>query len=413
MLEDSQLDSALVSLAAASRTLTRRKNAVARERAAAETVRGHATRVGAGANKRVGRVNRISDSILGVLKTRSDDGLIKKCHLAGTSIERLGEASRLFFLEQIKELRVWLQDALVTTAMKYVVVVDAAAQRLDDVLDRTCLKIAERAAYEKTQNGKATSGSLLGSFLEEAADLIAPKDSRLGASSGTRSGASGVHGSPITASVAYHGSPTSLAKGADSAGHHGSPTPATAATDSSSRGSSHGIASGSSVPVTPGTGDTSSDSSGIEKQSVESDADETEGLRKSASHNPIRDRSKQAFSQMAGNLNDRVSKLSDVFQGTQIGGWTKRFSSGKAAGGVNGANVSLGATSETFDAKSDSAKSASSANSPSITEKRQPKEKSESRALLTARDDLKRLEHRRNALVEKKKWLRELLVSDE
>jgi hypothetical protein len=167
------------------------------------------------------------------------------------------------------------------------------------------------------------------------------------------------------------------------------------------------------VPVTPGTGDTSSDSSGIEKQSVESDADETEGLRKSASHNPIRDRSKQAFSQMAGNLNDRVSKLSDVFQGTQIGGWTKRFSSGKAAGGVNGANVSLGATSETFDAKSDSAKSASSANSPSITEKRQPKEKSESRALLTARDDLKRLEHRRNALVEKKKWLRELLVSDE
>ena len=347
-LEDSQLDSALVSLATAQKTVTRRKNAVARERIAAEAVRAHAEKNAVWANSRVNRVTRVAGDCEELLKTRSDPELLQACKKVSQEIDKLGQVSRVLFAETVNIWRTWLKDSIATTALGYVVVVDAAAQRLDELLDKTAAKITERANFEKT-NLKSNAGSILSGLLEDAVELIAPE--RMGRS----------------ATLSDSGE-TSDNKG--TVGH---------------------------------------ESTAIEKESVDAESGSESGRRKSASFNPLRDRLQKTRSDLTSNLGDGMAKLSDAFQGIALGGFASRI------GGKSSAVTAQGVKTETDETESraDEGSSASPAaqSSPS-TGSEKPKTR-DSRALLLARDDLNKLEARREALLEKKKWLRELLVSDE
>jgi len=368
-LEDARLERASRSLGAAATTVSRRQNAVARERASAEAVRTHAEAQALQATRRASRLERVADACERSLEKRSDPSLSRSLLPAlETAVAALGKASASFFREAAeRDFLPWLDQAAAAAALAYVTAVDAAAQRLDERVDLQAARVAERAAKERR---KGEDQTILGGLLEDAADFIAPHgamrrsfvDADADADAGARSSRSEAEREPSGA-----------------AGVAGTGSPAT------------------QFPL-------------------------------------LRDRSAKAFASLAFGVETGVAKLSGAFQGSAVGGaFAKTFGGRKEKeekergdGGWERNETNAEASFSPPSARAEgtaavvssraspsavgSPRSDTTAAVPSSASPRGPPR--ESRALREARDDLRRLETRRDELLEKKRRLRALLVPE-
>jgi len=368
-LEDARLERASRSLGAAATTVSRRQNAVARERASAEAVRTHAEAQALQATRRASRLERVADACERSLEKRSDPSLVRSLLPAlETAVAALGKASASFFREAAeRDFLPWLDQAAAAAALACVAAVDAAAQRLDERVDLQAARVAERAAKERR---KGEDQTILGGLLEDAADFIAPHgamrrsfvDADADADAGARSSRSEAEREPSGA-----------------AGVAGTGSPAT------------------QFPL-------------------------------------LRDRSAKAFASLAFGVETGVAKLSGAFQGSAVGGaFAKTFGGRKEKeekergdGGWERNETNAEASFSPPSARAEgtaavvssraspsavgSPRSDTTAAVPSSASPRGPPR--ESRALREARDDLRRLETRRDELLEKKRRLRALLVPE-
>ena len=138
----------------------------------------------------------------------------------------------------------------------------------------------------------------------------------------------------------------------------------------------------------------------------------------------VRESGSRAIRDIAGNLGSNISKLSDAFG---AGGWAARFKPGakKTSGGGGGGAArddagpgpggtkapGAGAERDGDAATAGVAAEAASAAGEDGSEAPEAGTPRESKATKTLREDVKRTEDRRDALVARKTWLRELLVS--
>ena len=367
-LEDARLERASRSLGAAATTVSRRQNAVARERAAAEAVRLHAEAQALQATRRASRLERVADACARSLEKRSDPCLSRSLLPAlETAVAALGKASASFFREAAeRDFLPWLDEAAANAALAYVAAVDAAAQKLDERVDLQAARVAESAAKERR---KGEDQTILGGLLEDAADFIAP------------------HGARQSFVDADADADTSAAKEVFSLQKEREPSGAA------------GVAQGPATQFPL-----------------------------------LRDRSAKAFASLAFGVETGVAKLSGAFQGSAVGGaFAKTFGGRKEkeekeekergdGGSENESNASFSppsararaegtaASSRTSPSAVGSPRSDTTAAVPSSASPRGPPR--ESRALREARDDLRRLETRRDELLEKKRRLRALLVPE-
>jgi len=365
-LEDARLERASRSLGAAATTVSRRQNAVARERASAEAVRTHAEAQALQATRRASRLERVADACERSLEKRSDPSLVRSLLPAlETAVAALGKASASFFREATeRDFLPWLDQAAAAAALAYVTAVDAAAQRLDERVDLQAARVAERAAKERR---KGEDQTILGGLLEDAADFIAP----------------------------------------------------------------HGAMRRSFVDA-DADADVGARSSRSEAEREPSGAAGVAGTGSPATQFPLlRDRSAKAFASLAFGVETGVAKLSGAFQGSAVGGaFAKTFGGRKEKeekergdGGWEQNETNAEASFSPPSARAEgtaavvssraspsavgSPRSDTTAAVPSSASPRGPPR--ESRALREARDDLRRLETRRDELLEKKKRLRAFL----
>jgi hypothetical protein len=360
--EDSRCDAASAFLAEASRSVSRRKNAVARERAAALAVRARAAEREREARARSKRVDGFADACSAALTVRADESVLETCRALGDEIERLGERSRSVYAHAARFWCAWLREALSATALTHVAVLDAAVQRLEELADGVAGRIAERARRERTR-----PESVLGGFLEDAAELIAP-------SLRTKSDAA---------------APNAAAPNAAAAGRVSEEGP---------------------------------DESGGEDTVSENDGAAARLARRSS--NPLRDRGARALRAIGTGLESRAAKLSEAFQGTSVNHWSARFKNRAAyPSDADAADAATDADQTSVPSQAATALRAPrlalespggsvdrAEPTPTPSPRAAPAAPREPRALQQARDDLRRLERRRDALLERKRRLRELLV---
>ena len=373
-LEDAQLESASVSLAAAARTVSRRKNAVARERAAAEAVRSHAASAALHAKRRAARLERVASACETSLLARADPlTLRERLPSLEASVSALGRASAGLVRDLVtRDHLPWLEASADAAALTYVSVLDAAAQRLDAFADVCAARVAERAARERLSFSfrGAEGRTILGGLLEDAAELIAPASRDAG---NAAKEAEAARGDGDAAERRRESSSEREKRRDEETVFEGKKTPATATATASDAG---GVSPANQFPL-------------------------------------LRDRGAKAFSSLAFGVENGMAKLSGAFQGSAVGGALAKTFGGKKEREKE-KDVE---TSEGFSPSSPSAVTAASVTqSPSPTEgpasaaSASASASRESRALREARDDLRRLETRRDELLEKKKQLRAFLL---
>ena len=282
------------------------------------------------------------------------------------SVSALGRASAGLVRDLVtREYLPWLEASADAAALTYVSVLDAAAQRLDAFADVCAARVAERAARERLSFSfrGAEGRTILGGLLEDAAELIAPASRDAGnAASAVGDG---------DAAERRRESSSEREKRRDEENVFGKKTPATAPASDAG-----GVSPANQFPL-------------------------------------LRDRGAKAFSSLAFGVENGMAKLSGAFQGSAVGGALAKTFGGKKEREKE-KDVE---TSEGFSPSSPSAVSAASVTqSPSPTEgpasaaSASASAPRESRALREARDDLRRLETRRDELLEKKKQLRAFLL---
>ena len=360
-----------MSLAAAARTVSRRKNAVARERAAAEAVRSHAASAALHAKRRAARLERVASACETSLLARADPlTLRERLPSLEASVSALGRASAGLVRDLVtRDHLPWLEASADAAALTYVSVLDAAAQRLDAFVDVCAARVAERAARERLSFSfrGAEGRTILGGLLEDAAELIAPASRDAGNAAKEAEAARG----DGDAAERRRESSSEREKRRDEENVFGKKTPATAPASDAG-----GVSPANQFPL-------------------------------------LRDRGAKAFSSLAFGVENGMAKLSGAFQGSAVGGALAKTFGGKKEREKE-KDVE---TSEGFSPSSPSAVSAASVTqSPSPTEgpasaaSASASAPRESRALREARDDLRRLETRRDELLEKKKRLRAFLL---
>ena len=376
-LEDAQLESASVSLATAVKTVSRRKNAVARERANAEAVRLQSEKTALDAKRRAARLERVASACHTSLQTRVDCFTLQSSLLPSleASVLELGAASAALVREGVVNDHLpWLTASADAAALTYVSVLDAAAQRLDAFADVCAARLSERLA--KAERGASFSfrgaegRTIIGGLLEDAAELIAPA-SRLDASA---------------------------SKEAEAAGGDGDKTERRREEPSFSERDRE------KKPLDE------EDVSGKKKPADNRAASDAGGASPANQFPLLRDRGAKAFSSLAFGVENGMAKLSGAFQGSAVGGALAKTFGGKKEKEKD-VETSEGFSSEGFSPSVVSAASAEKSPSPAegpafAASASAPRE---SRALREARDDLRRLETRRDELLEKKKRLRAFL----
>jgi len=372
-LEDAQLESASVSLATAVKTVSRRKNAVARERANAEAVRLQSEKTALDAKRRAARLERVASACETSLKKRVDCFTLQSSLLPSleASVLELGAASAALVREGVENDHLpWLTASADAAALTYVSVLDAAAQRLDAFADVCAARLSERAA--KAERGASFSfrgaegRTIIGGLLEDAAELIAPA-SRLDASASKEAEAARGDGDAAERRREENFSEREREKKRDEEDVSGKKKP----TDNRAASDAGGASPANQFPL-------------------------------------LRDRGAKAFSSLAFGVENGMAKLSGAFQGSAVGGALAKTFGGKKEKDVE--------TSEGFSPSSPSVVSAASvtqspspAEGPAFAASASASAPRESRALREARDDLRRLETRRDELLEKKKRLRAFL----
>jgi hypothetical protein len=364
-----------VSLATAVKTVSRRKNAVARERANAEAVRLQSEKTALDAKRRAARLERVASACETSLKKRVDCFTLQSSLLPSleASVLELGAASAALVREGVENDHLpWLTASADAAALTYVSVLDAAAQRLDAFADVCAARLSERAA--KAERGASFSfrgaegRTIIGGLLEDAAELIAPA-SRLDASASKEAEA---------------------ARGDGDAKERRREEPSFSERDREKK------------PLDE------EDVSGKKKPADNRAASDAGGASPANQFPLLRDRGAKAFSSLAFGVENGMAKLSGAFQGSAVGGALAKTFGGKKEKDVE--------TSEGFSPSSPSVVSAASvtqspspAEGPAFAASASASAPRESRARRGARDDQRRRETRRDELLEKKKRLRAFL----
>jgi hypothetical protein len=294
-LEDAQLESASVSLATAVKTVSRRKNAVARERANAEAVRLQSEKTALDAKRRAARLERVASACETSLKKRVDCFTLQSSLLPSleASVLELGAASAALVREGVVNDHLpWLTASADAAALTYVSVLDAAAQRLDAFADVCAARLSERLA--KAERGASFSfrgaegRTIIGGLLEDAAELIAPA-SRLDASASKEAEA---------------------ARGDGDAAERRREEPSFSERDREKKRDEEDV-------------------SGKKKPADNRAASDAGGASPANQFPLLRDRGAKAFSSLAFGVENGMAKLSGAFQGSAVGGALAKTFGGK------------------------------------------------------------------------------------
>jgi hypothetical protein len=365
-----------VSLATAVKTVSRRKNAVARERANAEAVRLQSEKTALDAKRRAARLERVASACETSLKKRVDCFTLQSSLLPSleASVLELGAASAALVREGVVNDHLpWLTASADAAALTYVSVLDAAAQRLDAFADVCAARLSERAAKAEKMSFSfrgAEGRTIIGGLLEDAAELIAPA-SRLDASASKEAEA---------------------ARGDGDKTERRREEPSFSERDREKK------------PLDE------EDVSGKKKPADNRAASDAGGASPANQFPLLRDRGAKAFSSLAFGVENGMAKLSGAFQGSAVGGALAKTFGGKKEKEKD-VETSEGFSPQGFSPSVVSAASAEKSPSPAegpafAASASAPRV---SRALREARDDLRRLETRRDELLEKKKRLRAFL----
>ena len=374
-LEEARLDAASAALASATKALARRKAAISRERDAAEKASRAAAAGRDDADARLARLSRVSAAVAAALRARADPTTVPASAALAEDIVALGEDALACWSRLVSRWVAFLSDAVATAAMGYVTVIDAAAQCMHELGEEANARVVERE-----RNGPAGT---FGGFLEEAAGLAAE----------VRAAGAGF--------ARRTGDPAAAAEPNEE-------TKAGAATETKPGGSS-----AAAVVSTSGPSSGTSASSSATGSSGSSSATKLKDA--------FREQSTKAFQNLAGNLGGGMLKLQESFHGSAVGGWASRFGARGARGGgdaegtelpeTNARDPSASSAASPSNVSAESGPPLSPADGVSVSAAATPPAVRESRATQRDRADLRRLEERRDALMARKRRLRELIVA--
>ena len=379
-VEEARLDAAAAALASATKALSRRKAAIGRERDAAEKASRAAAAGRDDAAARLARLDRVSAAVSATLRARADLNTVPASSALAEDIVAIGEDALACWSRLVSRWTAFLSDAVAAAAMGYVTVIDAAAQCMHELGEEGNARVVERE-----RNGPPGA---FGGFLEEAAELAAEVRAA-GAGFARRAGEPESAGETNEETKA-----AGVAKAGGSAMR--APTSAPISTTTSATKSAP-ISAATSAATNAATASSSTGSSSATK------------LKEA-----FREQSTKAFQNLAGNLGGGMLKLQESFHGSAVGGWASRF--GKRGGGdaegtelpeTNARDAAATANPISGPPRERAADGGVGADSPAAT----PPAPRESRATQRDREDLRRLEERRDALMARKRRLRELIVA--
>ena len=188
--EAARLTAAEAAVAAAAKSISRRKTAVERDSKAAAEVREHAAAKKAAADAREARMEKVAEAVRRALDGRCAQSHLDECDALAEDIESLARESLRLWSDQMSRWADFVRKATAEVAMGYVTVVDASTQCAQDLIEENHKLAATKAAAHANNHG-------IGGMLSDAAEFVAAEAGLVGVSSpaapGSGSGASAAY----------------------------------------------------------------------------------------------------------------------------------------------------------------------------------------------------------------------------
>jgi hypothetical protein len=182
--EASRLAAAEAAIAAAVKSISRRKTAVERDSKAAAEVREHAAAQKSAADEREARVEKVAEAVRLALEERCAQSHLDECESLANHVDMLGRESLRLWSDLIGRWADFVRKATAEVAMGYVTVVDASTQCAQDLIEENHKIAAAKAAAQANNHG-------IGGMLSDAAEFVASEAGLVGGSSPAAPGSSG------------------------------------------------------------------------------------------------------------------------------------------------------------------------------------------------------------------------------
>ena len=174
--EAARLTAAEAAVAAAAKSISRRKTAVERDSRAAAEVREHAAAKKTVADAREARVEKVAEAVRRALDERCAQSHLDECDALAEDIESLARESTRLWSDQMSRWADFVRKATAEVAMGYVTVVDASTQCAQDLIEENRTLAAAKATAQANNHG-------IGGMLSDAAEYVAAEAGLVGASS--------------------------------------------------------------------------------------------------------------------------------------------------------------------------------------------------------------------------------------
>lgn len=174
--EAARLTAAEAAVAAAAKSISRRKTAVERDSKAAAEVREHAAAKKAAADAREARMEKVAEAVRRALDERCAQSHLDECDALAEDIESLARESLRLWSDQMSRWADFVRKATAEVAMGYVTVVDASTQCAQDLIEENHKLAATKAAAHANNHG-------IGGMLSDAAEFVAAEAGLVGVSS--------------------------------------------------------------------------------------------------------------------------------------------------------------------------------------------------------------------------------------
>ena len=174
--EAARLTAAEAAVAAAAKSISRRKTAVERDSRAAAEVREHAAAKKTAADAREARVEKVAEAVRRALDERCAQSHLDECDALAEDIESLARESTRLWSDQMSRWADFVRKATAEVAMGYVTVVDASTQCAQDLIEENRTLAAAKATAQANNHG-------IGGMLSDAAEYVAAEAGLVGASS--------------------------------------------------------------------------------------------------------------------------------------------------------------------------------------------------------------------------------------
>ena len=174
--EAARLTAAEAAVAAAAKSISRRKTAVERDSRAAAEVREHAAAKKTAADAREARMEKVAEAVRRALDERCAQSHLDECDALAEDIESLARESTRLWSDQMSRWADFVRKATAEVAMGYVTVVDASTQCAQDLIEENRTLAAAKATAQANNHG-------IGGMLSDAAEYVAAEAGLVGASS--------------------------------------------------------------------------------------------------------------------------------------------------------------------------------------------------------------------------------------